>query len=580
MPSASVYAFGSFRLDVEQRVLFNGDQPLPLRPRDIDTLLVLVENSGRVVTREQLISAVWGSMVVEEGNLSRHIFNLRQILGEDEHLRYIETVPKRGYRFAASVERMGTKQGRRHDDASPNARKMLLVLPIANLTGSEEHEYLIDGFTETLIAQLGQLDPRHLGVIARTSAMTYKATRKTIAEIAGELGIQYALEGSVRQSGDALTINVQLIRAADQCVVVAKHYAQPRNEALTLNDVIAEAIAHEVRIRIRTAPVTSTSASPIHPDAHDQYLRGRYFWGIRSPDAVTQAIAHFENALQIEPQYALAHSGLSVCWAFRSLYSGLPPSTTFPIAKAAAQRALQLDNGISEAHSILGICLAMFDYEWTASEDELRRAIELDPNSSVAHHWYALFLGFMARAEEGLRQADVALSLDPHSPAIRMNHGLLHDFCGRKFLCIDTYEKIVAQHPNFHICRIMLGANLCKVGKADAGIEHLKIAHEHSGKQPDGLAHLGLGYATIGQPDKAREMLAAIHSNGGPASAYYIARIHAVLGEFDLAFEYLDRAYREHSILIMAIRSDFWLEPLHSDTRYGALIKRMRFPHV
>jgi len=575
---ATTYLFGPFKIDSAERVLFENGQPLAVKPKALQTLLMLLERQGHLVEKTELLDRVWPGAVVEEAVLSQNIFLLRKQLRETDDLKYIETVSKRGYRFVADVQRLSNVTGQTANRRATDGRVVLVVLPFENLTGSSDREYLADGLTESIITQLGKLNPDRLGVIARTSAMAYKGSRKTVRNIADELNAQYALEGGVRLNGDRLLISLQLIRAADQCQMFAKQYEQAQTDALGLHDDFSQAIADEVRIRLnpRTSPVDRTRA--IDPNAHDQYLRGRYYWGFRSPDAVAKAIEHFDNAIKIDPNYAAAHSGLAVCWGFRSLYSGLPPTVTFPVAKQAAQRALQLDDNLSEAHSMLGICLAMFDFEWQAGEHELRRAIELEPNSSVAHHWYALFLGFMARAEEGLQQAEAAVALDPHSPAIRVNYGLLHDFCGRKFLCIDTYEKIVAQHPNYHICRIMLGTNLCKVGKVDAGIEHLKIAHEHSGKQPDGLAHLGLGYALVGQPDKAREMLAAIQASGGPASAYYIARIHAQIGELDSAFACLDRAYQEHSILMMAIRSDSWLEPLHGDARYAALVQRMRFP--
>ena len=329
MPSARFYDFGPFRLDARGHLLFRGERMIPLAPKVSDVLLLLVENAGGVVAKDVLLSTVWRDAVVGEGSLTRTISLLRSALAEAaprERREYVATIAKRGYRFVAPVS-----QVREPLPAHTSTRVMLAVLPFENLSGDPSTRYLSDGLTEEMITQLSRLNPRGMGVIARTSTMKYKGTAKSARQIGSELSVSYVLEGSVRRVVNRVRITAQLIKVSDETHLWAESYERSLGDILTVQNEVTEAIA--TRIRLELAPhdrLRLSDPAPVHPAAYQLCLKGRYFWYKRTEQGLKKGIEYFHHAIAEDPGYAPAYAGLSDCFALLSCRGFVAPRDGFP----------------------------------------------------------------------------------------------------------------------------------------------------------------------------------------------------------------------------------------------------------
>src|SRR5258708_9601962 len=425
LKSKHLYAFGSYRLDSVERDLWRDGQPVTLPPKDLETLLVLVERAGHIVEKEELLEKVWPGVFIEEGNLARHIFNLRQVLGDTaDGRKYIETIPKRGYRFVAAVRQdgepdtahpstpqtsesvpttmpvpLGQKRSlwlwplaltvlavtailiARHfwPLRNPSPQKaMLAVLPFVNLRGDAHEDYFADGLTEEMIAQLGQLQPAQLGVIARTSTVRYKDTKETAAQIARELGVGYLLEGSVRRGGDRVRVTAQLIQAAEQTHLWAETYERPLTDVLSIQREIAEKITHSLSIQLLPAATSVSASSHVNLESYDKYLLGLHELGEDTRESVNRAIQYFQEATALDPKDARLYAALAAAYdAATTYYSST--AEVMPRAKEAALQAVALDPNLGSAHVRLGYVRLFYDWDWPAAEREYRRALEINP---------------------------------------------------------------------------------------------------------------------------------------------------------------------------------------------------------
>jgi len=312
----------------------------------------------------------------------------------------------------------------------PTGRTMLAVLPFENLTGDAGQDYFSDGLTEEMIAQLGRLDREHLGVIARTSVMRYKHGQQQLEQIAKELGVQYVLEGSVRRDSDKVRITAQLVQMRDQTRVWARQYDRELSSLLILQGEIAQEIADEIHLALgndhqRIAVDRTRAVSPSSYETYDLYLKGRYFWNKRTRQGLQQAIEYFQQAVTKDTNYARAYAGLADSYALMTSYGFASPHEFMPKARAAALRALQIDDSLAEAHTSLALITENYDWDWQTAEKEFRRAIELDPNYATAHHWYAEHLTWLGRFPEALRESERARQLDPLSLIIATDYGAI-----------------------------------------------------------------------------------------------------------------------------------------------------------
>jgi len=534
------YEFGPFRVDPNQRLLLRDNLPVPLQPKAFETLLVLVRNSETVVLKDDLMKSVWPDTFVEESNLTQNIFVLRKTLGDaaGEH-RYIVTVPGRGYRFTEKVRLVPDQDdivlqsrsitrvvvdeeilpdatpaltaGRRYSysiaalvgivvlgfagywawrlfrigsPASPG-RVMLAVLPFQNLTGDPGQEYFADGLTEEMITQLGRLRPEQLGVIARTSVMGYKHSDKRLDQIGRELSVQYVLEGSFRRAGDRLRITAQLIQVTDQSHLWAQDYDRMPRDVLTVQDDVAVAVAQEIQHRLTPQQRTDlTRARTVDPKAYEAYLKGRYEWNKRTEASVRQSIQYFEQAIETDPTYALAYAGLADSYDILGTYEFVPPREAYPKAKEAAEKALELDDSLAEAHTALAFVHNVYDWDWRRAEREFKRALELNSNYATGHHWYGAFLinrGQFAEAEAELERAE---HLDPLSLIIVAEAGEPYYFSREYDKAIAHYQKALQLDENFWAAHFFLGMAFEQKHDFTQAVSELQAAVKLSGGSP------------------------------------------------------------------------------------------------
>jgi len=608
-----IYEFGRFRLHLAGPTLFRGDQAIPLPPKAADALLLLVQNAGTIVRKEDLLKKVWPDAFVEEGSLSRTIFILRKALEDGgDGQEYIATIPKRGYRFACPVRQVeGTSQVAgsgdltrgvdrhkvraialtlaistvllafyfsakryfRHSDSRPGLR-MIAVLPFQNLTGDPAQEFVVDGLTEEMITQLGGLNHEQLGVIARTSAMTYKGSTKSVDQIGHELGVNFILEGSVRRWGDRVRISAQLIQTRDQTHLWAQSYELDAGNVLNLQSDVAQAVAKEISLTLTpVARVRVASAAHVDPQVHELCLRGRYEWNKRTKAGLNQAISYFEQAISRDPSYAPAYAGLAEAYAVLPYYSEGSPNDTFQKAQAAAEHALQLDETLTEAHTTLGLVEASH-FNLVAAQREYKRALELNPNYATAHHWYSFCLWTMNRQKNALEELERARRLDPLSVIIYTDEARTLSAMHQPDDAISLLKAAIELDPNFAEAHRSLAVAYVQKGEISRAIAEARRGVELDPNDAE-LATLGYAYGLAGKTEQARTILADLTkpSRSLTVAPIYLSFVYIGLGQHDEALKYLERAYQEHSLL-NAGGPEAILDPLRSNPRFQDLMRR------
>ena len=592
MKTKHLYAFGPYQLEADERVLLRDGQPVTLPPKDLETLLALVEKAGHIVEKEELLEKVWPGVFIEEGNLSRHIFNLRQVLGDSpDGRKYIETVPRRGYRFVASVRKDGettasdpatSPASGRSQTARPVGlrrtlrlvplgvltalavtamlgsrrfwsqkpapqRAMLAVLPFANLSGDAREDYFADGLTEEMIAQLGQLQPAKLGVIARTSIVRYKGTKETVAQIGQELGVGYLLEGSVRRGGDRVRITAQLIHTGEQTHLWAETYERPLTDFLTIQREIAEKITHSLSIQLLPVETGSAATAPVNLESYDKYLLGLHELGQGTRESVNKAIQYLQEGIAKDAKDARLHSALAEAYAASTTYYR-SPAEVMPRAKEAALRAVELDPNLASGHVRLGYVRLFFDWDWPAAEREYRRALDINPSLPEAQLGYANYLGTLGRFEEALSHVQQAYLYDPLALESRNEALWIYYFSGRMPETIEQCRKTIELAPAAPTAYAVLSMAYAQLGQH---AETLRAAEDTAriSNSPSATATAGWALAHIGERDKAKQLLAKALAQ---AKEHYICRFivadaYTELGENEKAIESMQQAFLQRS---------------------------------
>jgi TolB-like protein/DNA-binding winged helix-turn-helix (wHTH) protein len=610
------YEFGPFRLD--GRALFRDGCRVALTPKALEILLALVEAEGRIVSKDELMQKVWPDTFVDETSLTSNISVLRKTLSTEGGGRsYVETVPKRGYRFVAPVTLIdnavlsdklppppGPSRPWRHwtfllvlaavlaigflfgwkrfrtGSSTPQKRVMVAVLPVQNLSGDPERDYIADGLTEEMIAQVSRYNPERLGVIARTSSMTYKGTSKTVQRIGGELGVDFVVESSLRTVGDRVRISAQLVRVADQTDVWSSSYDRPVRDLVPLQDEVAQAIALHVQVELAAASRAHLSAArSLNPDAYLAYLEGRYYWNKRSPEALERAIVHLQQAIQLDSNYALAYAGLADAYASQCLIADVVPAEVFPKAKAAALRALELDPELAEGHTALAYVKFWYDWDWAGAKAEFQRAIELNPGYATAHQWYAEYLRLMGRQEEAISENQKALQLDPLSLIINMESGLPFYLERRFDEAIRYFRKTLEMDASFGLAHCVLGWAYEGKSQYPEAIAELETALRLDDSAPviSGLAH---AYASAGRRKDAKRVLHQLQERAERhyVSPFFLATVYVGLKENERALDSLDAAYAHHDWVLLWVNVAHSLDPLRSQPRFVDLLQRLKFP--
>jgi len=623
---ASIRFGENFEFDPHAYRLSRSGRVLKLERIPAEVLAVLVEQRGQVVTRQQIVDRIWGkgAFLDTDNSINGAVRKIRHVLKDDsDHPKFIQTVTGKGYRFIAPVIDVDVprpvavlnrsspipapvidKPARwpwaillalaivliavpaiyrwsrlRVRPVSADGRVMLAVLPFENLTGDASQDYFSDGMTEEMIAQLGDVDPQHLGVIARTSVMPYKHSTKALNQIGRELGVQYALEGSVRRDSDKMRITAQLIQIRDQSPLWLGQYDRELNSLLVIQGEIAQQIADEIQLKIgdrgRINSLQRVPLSPASAEAHQLYLKGRYFWNKRTARDLQQAIAYFQQAVDKDPSDARAYAGLAEAYALMSGYSDAPATASMSKARVAAQRALQLDERLPEAHTALAVIAQDYDWDWPTAEKEYRRAIHLNPNYATGHHWYAECLALQGRFNEAFPEIESARQLDPLSLIIATDYGAILYFSRQYDRAIAQFRGVLEMEPNFPRAHMLISAYAQKGLFADA------LADAQGWHSPDErpwiLAMETYASGRSGDQVKAKLALEQMQRlrqyRAVDPLAFAVAYIG--MGSTDKAMGWLEKAYQERSSSLTALKVDPIYDPLRTDPRFQALLHRV-----
>jgi TolB-like protein/DNA-binding winged helix-turn-helix (wHTH) protein/Tfp pilus assembly protein PilF len=461
-------------------------------------------------------------------------------------------------------------------------RVMVAVMPFQNLTGDPGEDYLSDGLTEEMIARLGGLDTANLGVIARTSVMHYKHTSEPLDQIGRELGVQYLLEGSVRREGDKVRIAAQLIQMKDQTHIWSQQYDRERNSLLALEGEIAQHIAAEVLVTLDASKSiglksqTGQNLTAEAYEAHDLYLRGRFFWNKRTPQALAQAADYFQQAVAKDPSYAPAYAGLADSYSLMSSFGSARPSEVMPKARAAALRALELDDNLAEAHASRALIAQNFDWDWATAEREYRRAIQLNPNYATAHHWYAEYLALQGRFEEASFEMARARQLDPLSLIMAADNGAILYFSRQYDPAIRQLRGVLEMEPNFPRAHVLDYAYV-QTGQFELALKDIESWRQID-DTPLPLATLAVVYGRSGHNEEAKRIIAALedHNHRGPAGIAPALVAHmGLLEDKEQTLAYLEKACEEHSTLLTALKVDPLYDPLRNDPRFQSILHKV-----
>jgi TolB-like protein/Tfp pilus assembly protein PilF len=568
-----IYRFGRFRFDPSESALICDDRTISLPPKAADTLLLLLGNAGHVVTKEDLLKHVWRNAFVEEGSLTRTISILRKALEDDaEGLECIKTIPTRGYRFSAPVERVPLLPTPPHP-----SKVMLAVLPFENIGRRKNQEYFSDGLTEEMITQLGRMNPNRFGVIARTSAMRYKNSTKTIHQIGQELNVSHILEGSVRRASGRVRITAQLIQVSDQTHLWAESYERGSGDVLALQSDVAQAVTRQIQTRLLPGEHERIAASrSVSPEAYEAYLRGRYLWNQRTLEALRKSIKQFEKAIRTDSKYAAAFAGMADSYLTLQDDGHLPTLEATAEAKRAASEAIRHDKMLSEPH--ISLAHAYFhEFNWSAAEREFKLGVDLNPNNAIGHFYFANYFLAQGLLEDALAEARHAKALDPVSLPVRSNTAMALYYAGQYDQAIEQCLQVLEIDPEF--CRSYedLGRVYWEKGMRREAIRAFKKAVHCSSRGSLYVAELAQAYAAEGRREDALQLLEELNERAGQhyVSPYAFALIHTGLGNKDQAFAWLNRAYDERASTLPFLKTNPVLASLHSDPRFHTLLRRM-----
>ncbi len=464
----------------------------------------------------------------------------------------------------------------------PGKAVLLAVLPLLNLSGNPDEDYFADGLTEEMLTQLGRLQPDRLGVIARTSIMQYKATKKPVDEIGRELHVDYILEGGVRRDANQLRISIQLIRVSDQTHVWAESYQRDARDILALQNEVASSVAREISLKLSAQGQAALAhARPLNPKTHELYLRGRYLWNQRTEEGLQKSIEYFQQATANDPGYAPSYAALADAYIASGNWGLLPPREAYPGAKAAAAKALEIDAGLAEARVALAYAMHLFDWDPAAAEKEFKQALELNPNYAPGHQWYAVFLASRGRFNEAIAHITRAKELDPVSLIIGDVVGWIYSLARRDQQAIEEFRKTIELDPKFYPTHYDLGMTYADTGSYEAAIRELETARTLSGDSERTISGLAYAYAMAGKKAQARQLLAELqkHSNRRYVPSFDIAVVYGALGETDQAFAWLEKSFAERHPWLVMLRVAPKVDKLRSDPRFKELLQRVSAAH-
>ncbi|MFQ5724746.1 MAG: tetratricopeptide repeat protein, partial [Terriglobia bacterium] len=461
----------------------------------------------------------------------------------------------------------------------PGPITSIAVLPFADLAGDPEQEYFVDGMTEALITELSKISA--LRVISRTSVMQYKDVKKPLPEIARELNVDAVVEGSVLRAGDRVRITAQLVHAPTDTHLWAESYDRELRDILALHSEVARAIAREVKVTVTPEEETRLAAArAVNPEAHELYLRGRYHWHKRGREGLEKSLQYFQQAIEKDPGYARAYAGLADVYAVRPSWGFAAPTDDFPRARAAARKALELDENLAQPYATLGQVKDSYDRDWRGAEEDCRRALELDPNYATGHHWYGILLSTLGRHEEAIAELETAVRLDPLAPNISRWLGRVLYHARRYDEAVQQLQKTVEMHPDFSGAFLDLGTAYAQMGRYPEALAAMEKSRGLSEADPL-YAYAGWIYARTGRKEEAQRLLRRLQELSGQqyVDSSAIAIIYIGLGRKEEALTWLERAYEERGAYrILYLKVDPVFDPLREEPRFQELLRRLNFP--
>ena len=629
-------------MDAVKRVLLRDGEMVPLTSKSLDTLLVLVEHCGQVVTKDDLMKTLWPDTVVEENNLTQQISMLRKALGEraNEH-RYVVTVPGRGYSFVAEVSasrngdmnlvveqhiRSRITVGVEDDhesDLEPNAdikflpgshlvmhrpwgskstmlslfavlaglallafwfsspgqrsqraelKRSIAVLPFKPLNSDSTSDYLSTGMADALIAKLSNI--RQISVRPTSAIIKYAGQSQEAQAIGRELGVDSVLEGTVQRVGERVRVTVQLVSVQERDPSWARSFDESISDIFALQDTISEQVAQTMMVRLNGEEQRQIRKRETeNVEAYQEYLRGRYFWNKRDQQGLKKSLEHFQKAVDSDPNYGQAYAGLADTYTLCATYKFdlFPPDEAFRRARAAATKALAIDETQAEAHASLAMIKVWYDHDESGAETEFKHAIALNPNYATAHHWYSEYLARSGRETEAMTEIRLAQELDPLSPVINTTLGERLYYARRYDEAITQLRRTLDITPDFVSAHFILGLALEQAGRFEEAISELRTAMIAASVNPNLAASLGHTYALAGQQAKARKILHELLAQK-VCEPYEIAMVYQGLGERQQALGWLTRINDKEGELRMLLRLDPRLDSLRSEPRFKELL--------
>jgi len=609
-----VYQFGPFCLDTAERGLFRDGLPVALTPRTFQVLLVLVESGGRTVDKDELINRVWAGSFVEEGNLKVTVSMLRKALGEGIDGQYIETLPRRGYRFIPAVRELDDDEARmvrrRPIPSQPASRRVSLslglacvaavalavsgyffwkkpaagepthsiaVLPFKPLAADGRDESLEMGMADTLITRLSSL--RQLDVRPLSAVRKYSDLDQDALAAGREQKVDAVLDGSIQRDGDRMRVTVRLASIADGSQRWSAHFDANAADLLAVEDSISQQVVSALALHL-TGVESELLVKHYTEDAeaHNLFLKGRYLWNKRTADAIDKSIQYFNQAVEKDPVYALAYVGLADAYLVLPAFSDVAPDDVLSKAKNAVEQALRIDRQLPEAHTTLAGISSELEWNWNEAESQFKQAIAMKPNYATVHQWYGEYLDHAGRSDEAVRELQRALELDPLSPIISTSLGQAYYHARLYDRSISQIRNTLDLDPDFVNAHLHLGLIFLQKKMYDEAISEFHKASALSGDATNVIALLSVAYAQAGKRNDAEKLLDRLNSlyKERRASDRDMAIVYTGLGDHDRAIAALEKAYQEHSWLLLLIKTDPYFDSLRDDVRFQDLVNRVR----
>ena len=632
-----LYEFGSFLLNPQERLLLCDGRPVSLTPKAFELVLVLVERSGRLVEKDELLRIVWPDVAVEEGNLTVMVSHLRKALGDDRGTHaFIETVPRHGYRFVAPVKRRTESlicaaadedapaepadeleepvaispppelrhlrlprsapfvlvivavcavaiawlavRRSRASAGDPETIHSLAILPFHEIGATEGNNYLGEGTADALITRLGRFSTL---VVRPTSAIErYRNSTLNAVQIGKQQSVDAVLEGLMQREGDRIRLTVQLVRVHDGATLWADSFDEKFTNIFALEDEISERVAQSLQIRLSSADVKRMTRMPTqNTAAYDAYLKGRYFWNKRTTPSMERGLEYFHQSIRLDPHFADGYEGIADSYATLGLYGSMPPNQAFPAAREAALKALSMDDSLADAHATLGLIYFYYDWDGGAAEDEFQRAIEINPNYAMAHSWSGETLAAMGRFNEAVAESQRALNDDPLSLIVNSNAGWTYFLAGQTNTAIRILQKAIEFDPTFPRTHFRLGIIYQALGRTQDAIGEFQKAVQCSNQNAYYEASLAETYGEAGEMAYATHLLQSLKARARNeyVPAFGFALVYTGLNNKQQAFDWLKKASQDHSTSMAFARVDPSLASLRSDQRFATVAQNLKF---